>query len=266
MTPRDVAHLVRLNKPVGIFLLFWPCAFALALFQAPLFFYGLFFVGAVVMRSAGCIINDLWDRRIDAAVARTRGRPLAAGKITPFQALSVLAVFLLMGLWVVLQLPFAAIVVGLATLPLVVLYPLAKRFVVWPQVVLALTFNAGVLVVAATVGQPVPWLLYAACVVWTLAYDTLYACQDRADDARLHIHSGALLFGNSVKPVVMGLYGLAFLLWGVFMPWVVALGLAWCVALGWLWSPESPTATQRWFHANGWLGAGVAGMILLAGR
>jgi 4-hydroxybenzoate polyprenyltransferase len=133
-------------------------------------------------------------------------------------------------------------------------------------VVLALTFNAGVLVVAATVGQPVPWLLYAACVVWTLAYDTLYACQDRADDARLHIHSGALLFGNSVKPVVMGLYGLAFLLWGVFMPWVVALGLAWCVALGWLWSPESPTATQRWFHVNGWLGAGVAGMILLAGR
>jgi 4-hydroxybenzoate polyprenyltransferase len=191
---------------------------------------------------------------------------LAAGKITPFQALSVLAVFLFMGLWVLRQLPFAAIVVGLATLPLVVLYPLAKRFVVWPQVVLALTFNAGVLVVAATVGQPVPWLLYAACVVWTLAYDTLYACQDRADDARLHIHSGAVLFGAHVKIAVMGLYGLAFLLWGVFMPWVVALGLAWCAALGWLWSPESPTATQRWFHANGWLGAGVAGMILLAGR
>jgi 4-hydroxybenzoate polyprenyltransferase len=145
----------------------------------------------------------------------------------------------------------------------VVLYPLAKRFVVWPQVVLALTFNAGVLVVAATVGQPVPWLLYAACVVWTLAYDTLYACQDKADDARLHIHSGAVLFGAHVKIAVMALYGLAFLLWGAFVPWVVALGLAWCAALGWLWSPESPTATQRWFHANGWLGAGVTAIIVL---
>ena len=266
MTPRDVAHLVRLNKPVGIFLLFWPCAFALAFFQAPLFFYGLFFLGALVMRSAGCIINDLWDMRIDADVARTRDRPLASGKVTPFQALCVLAVFLVMGLWILLQLPFQAIVVGLATLPLVVLYPLAKRFVVWPQVVLALTFNAGVLVAAATLGQPVPWLLYAACVVWTLAYDTLYACQDRVDDACLHIHSGALLFGDSVKPVVMGLYGLAFLLWGSFVPWVMLLGVGWCGALGWLWSPERFEATQRWFDANGWLGAGVAGMILLAGR
>ena len=263
MTPRDVVHLVRLDKPVGIFLLFWPCAFTLALFQAPLFFYALFFVGAVAMRSAGCIINDLWDRRIDAAVARTRDRPLAAGKVTPLQALSVLAVFLFMGLWVLLQLPFAAIVVGLATLPLVVLYPLAKRFVFWPQVVLALTFNAGVLVVAATVGQPVPWLLYAACVVWTLGYDTLYACQDKADDARLPIHSGALLFGGHVKAVVVGLYGIAFLLWGPFVPWIVVLGGVWCGLLGCLWSPESPTATRQWFRANGWLGAGIAGIIFL---
>ncbi len=266
MTPRDVAHLVRLNKPVGIFLLFWPCAFALAVFQAPLLFYGLFFGGALVMRSAGCIINDLWDMRIDADVARTRDRPLAAGKVTPFQALCVLAVFLLMGLWVLVQLPVRAILVGLATLPLVVLYPLAKRFVAWPQVVLALTFNAGVLVVAATLDQPVPWLLYVACVVWTLAYDTLYACQDRVDDARLHIHSGALLFGGYVKIAVLGLYGLAFLLWGAFVPWVMLLGVGWCLALGWLWSPERFEATQRWFDANGWLGAGVAGMILLAGR
>ncbi|MFN7666882.1 MAG: 4-hydroxybenzoate octaprenyltransferase [bacterium] len=265
MTLRDVAHLVRLNKPAGTFLLFWPCAFALAFFQAPLLFYGLFFGGALVMRSAGCIINDLWDMRIDADVARTRDRPLASGKVTPFQALCVLAVFLLMGLWILLQLPFQAIVVGLATLPLVVLYPLAKRFVVWPQVVLALTFNAGVLVVATTLQQPVPWLLYAACVVWTLAYDTLYACQDTADDARLKIHSGALLFGQHVKSAVLVLYALAFLLWGSFVPWVMLLGVGWCVALGWLWSPQRPEATQRWFHANGWLGLAVMGIFCLAG-
>ena len=135
MTPRDVVRLVRLHRPVGVLLLFWPCAFALALFQAPMALYGLFFLGAIVMRSAGCIINDIWDRRIDADVARTRDRPLAAGTVTLFQALCTLAVLLVMGLWILLQLPVQAILVGLATVPLVVLYPLAKRFVAWPQVV-----------------------------------------------------------------------------------------------------------------------------------
>ena len=264
MTPRDVVRLVRLHHPVGVLLLFWPCAFALALFQAPMALYGLFFLGAIVMRSAGCIINDVWDRRIDADVARTRDRPLAAGTVTLFQALCTLAVLLVMGLWILLQLPVQAILVGLATVPLVVLYPLAKRFVVWPQVVLALTFNAGVLVVAATVQQPVPWVLYTACVVWTLAYDTLYACQDTADDARLKIHSGALLFGKHVKSAVIGLYALAFLLWGAFVPWVVVLGAGWCLALGWLWPPQEPLITGRWFRANGLLGAVLMGFFLLA--
>jgi len=264
MTPRDVLHLVRFHRPVGIWLLFWPCALTLALFQAPLFFYGLFLLGALSMRSAGCIINDLWDRRIDAEVARTRDRPLAAGNVTPFQALCVLALCLGVGLWVLVQLPLRAIVVGLATLPLVVLYPLAKRFVAWPQVILALTFNAGVLVVAATLDQPVPWLLYAACVVWTLGYDTLYACQDMVDDARLNIHSGAVLFGVYVKRVVLGLYGLAFLLWGMLVPWVMLLGVGWCAALGWLWSPRDSLTTGRWFRANGWLGGCVVGIFLWA--
>jgi 4-hydroxybenzoate polyprenyl transferase len=263
MTLGDLGHLIRLKKPVGTLLLFWPCAFALALFQAPLFFYVLFFLGSFAMRSAGCIINDLWDRRIDAAVARTRYRPLASGKVSPRQALLVLLFFLLLGLGVLLQLPRQAILVGLATMPLVILYPLAKRFFFWPQVILALTFNTGVLVVAATLGQPMPWILYGACVVWTLAYDTLYACQDRTDDAKLHLKSGALLFGSQVKTAVLGLYALTFALWGTFAPLILLFGVVWCAALARFWSPENPPQTARWFDQNAWLGAVITGDLLV---
>jgi 4-hydroxybenzoate polyprenyl transferase len=263
MSLGDLAHLIRLKKPVGTLLLFWPCAFTLAFFHAPFHLYGLFFLGAFAMRSAGCIINDLWDRRIDAAVARTRDRPLASGKVTPKQSLIVLVFFLLMGLGILLQLPKQAILVGLATMPLVILYPLAKRFFFWPQVILALTFNAGVLVVASTVGMPVPWILYGACVIWTLAYDTLYACQDRADDQMLNINSGALFFGKQVKKASFLLYAITFLLWGTLVPLILILGIIWCTALARFWPPEDSTATAHWFNKNGWLGAMVLALFLL---
>jgi 4-hydroxybenzoate polyprenyltransferase len=219
---RAYAFLMRWHQPTGIWLLFWPCAWAATLAaramgeEIPWGLLLLFLLGSVAMRGAGCIVNDLADRRFDAEVARTRSRPLASGALTVRQAVGCLLLLLLIGGGVLLMLRPATIWLGLAALPLVVAYPFMKRITHYPQAFLGLTFNWGALVgwmeVTGTLSLPA-LLLYPAGVCWTLGYDTIYALQDRQDDARIGVKSTALRFGNRVREWVVGFYLLAWLFW-----------------------------------------------------
>jgi 4-hydroxybenzoate polyprenyltransferase len=203
---RPYARLARLDRPIGTWLLLLPCWWATALAPGGGFarwdLFVLFGIGALAMRGAGCVINDLWDRDIDAKVARTATRPLASGAIGVPGALAFLALLLLIGLAVLLQLSRPAIVTGFAVMGVVVLYPLAKRVTFWPQLVLGVAFNWGALVGWAAIRGSIETpaiLLYAAGILWTLGYDTIYAHQDKADDAEIGVKSTALLFGRATK-------------------------------------------------------------------
>jgi len=199
------AMLARLDRPVGIWLLYLPCLIGLAfvrmrtgLYLVDLFWVPLFLLGAVAMRGAGCTWNDITDKDFDAQVARTALRPLPSGAVTQREAYAFLGVQLAVGLAVWACLPGDAKLVALLALPLVAAYPFMKRVTWWPQAWLGLTFNWGVLVGAATAGiLSVPvFILYAGLVLWTIAYDTIYALQDREDDALIGVRSTARLFGK----------------------------------------------------------------------
>lgn len=202
---RPYAMLARLDRPVGIWLLFLPCLIGLAfqripggLFLADLGWAALFLLGAAVMRGAGCTWNDITDRDFDAKVSRTAKRPIPSGAVTVKQAYTFLGVQLAIGFVVWLLLPADAKITALLALPLVAVYPYAKRVTWWPQAWLGLTFNWGVLVGAATasvITGPV-YILYFGLVCWTVAYDTIYALQDREDDALIGVRSTARLFGK----------------------------------------------------------------------
>ncbi len=209
-------RLMRLDRPIGTWLLLLPGWWSLALahFGVPDFTsVGLFLVGAVVMRGAGCTYNDIVDRDIDAQVARTAVRPLPSGQVTVRAAWIFLALQLAIGLAVLLQFNLVAIEVGAASLLLVAAYPFMKRITFWPQAWLGLTFNWGVLVgwAAATahVFQKEALLLYAGGFFWTLGYDTIYAHQDREDDALVGVKSSARALGRATKPVVGLFYAIA---------------------------------------------------------
>jgi 4-hydroxybenzoate polyprenyltransferase len=209
---RPYALLARLDRPIGTWLLFLPGLWGLALGGAPWpdsRLVALFGLGAVVMRAAGCVVNDLWDRDIDRRVARTASRPLASGALSARQALGFLAVLLLIGLAILLQLSTAAILLGIASLALIAVYPAMKRITWWPQAFLGVTFNWGVpMGYAAATGTiaPAALVLYAAAVFWTLGYDTIYAHQDRADDALVGVRSTARLFGERTRPFLTACY------------------------------------------------------------
>jgi 4-hydroxybenzoate polyprenyltransferase len=212
-------RLARLDRPVGTWLLFWPCVWSLVLAQGQepdwsqlAWFILLMFVGSLVMRGAGCAYNDIVDRDMDAQVARTRGRPLPAGLISVRQAWMFLLLLALMGLVVLLQFNLPAIVTGLASLLLVAAYPFMKRVTWWPQAWLGLTFNWGALVgwVAVTGKMEAPAvLLYAAGFFWTLGYDTIYALQDVEDDALAGVKSSARALGKNAARGVSIFYVLS---------------------------------------------------------
>ena len=205
------AALGRWDRPIGTWLLLWPCFWSTSL-AAPAgalpdaSLLALFGVGAFAMRGAGCTINDLWDRDIDKQVERTRNRPLASGALGVPQALGFLGLQLSAGLAVLLALPPYAVGLGFCSVPLFSLYPLAKRVTDYPQAVLGLTFNWGALMgFAALDGSAMDWHaalpLYAGGVWWTLLYDTIYAHQDKADDAKVGVRSTALSLGESKAPL-----------------------------------------------------------------
>lgn len=216
---RPYALLMRLDRPIGAWLLFLPALWAFAMaaggWGQALALAILFGLGSVVMRGAGCVVNDLWDRDLDRKVTRTAGRPLASGAVTPRQALLFLAALLGIGLAILLQLNGLSIVLGVVSLLPVALYPLAKRVTDWPQAVLGLTFSWGAPMgyAAATGRLDGPGLaLYAAAFLWILGYDTIYAHQDREDDALVGVRSTARHFGERTKPFLLACYSGAVLL------------------------------------------------------
>uniref|UniRef100_M4DRZ0 4-hydroxybenzoate polyprenyltransferase, mitochondrial n=1 Tax=Brassica campestris TaxID=3711 RepID=M4DRZ0_BRACM len=205
---RGYAKLARFDKPIGTWLLAWPCMWSIALAADPgslpsFKMMCLFGCGAVLLRGAGCTINDLLDQDIDTKVDRTRLRPIASGLLTPFEGLQFLVLQLLLGLGILLQLNNYSRVLGASSLFLVFSYPLMKRFTFWPQAFLGLTINWGALLgwaaVKGSVEPAVVLPLYLSGICWTLVYDTIYAHQDKDDDVKVGVKSTALRFGENTK-------------------------------------------------------------------
>ncbi|XP_074651265.1 4-hydroxybenzoate polyprenyltransferase, mitochondrial-like isoform X2 [Tubulanus polymorphus] len=205
-------RLIRFDKPIGTWLLYLPCTWSIAMAASAghlpdLYLLALFGVGAFVMRGAGCTINDMWDKDIDKKVARTRMRPLACNQITPFQALVFLGAQLSVALTILMQLNWYSVLLGASSMGLVVLYPLVKRYTYWPQIVLGITLNWGVLLgwsaVQGSCGL-VALTLYTSSILWTCIYDTIYAHQDKTDDILIGVKSTALKFGEQTKYWVSG--------------------------------------------------------------
>lgn len=209
--------LARIDRPTGTWLLLLPCLWALVLSDDSVLginigLLAIFTLGAFLLRSAGCVINDLWDHRLDAGVTRTQSRPLPAGQVTRVQAILFLFALLAAGFLLLILLDPLAIWLGIAAIPLVVAYPLMKRITWWPQLFLGFTFNWGALMAwAAATGTiaPAAVLLYIGGIFWTLAYDTIYAHQDKDDDMRMGIKSTALRFGDKSKLYVQYFFMLA---------------------------------------------------------
>ena len=271
--------LARVDRPIGVWLLFLPGLWGIVLSGTPLRqavrLIMLFAIGALVMRAAGCVVNDLWDRDIDRMVERTAARPLASGALRPRQALVFLAVLLLIGLAILLQLNALARLLGVASLVLVGLYPLAKRVTWWPQLMMGFTFGFGApLGYAAGAGRlDATWAaLYGAAILWDLGFDTIYAHQDREDDALVGVKSTARLFGRRTPLFLSTCYGGAVLLLGL-AGWLAGIG-DWfypamalpavllarqVVAL----DIDDPALCLRLFKANREAGLAVAAAILL---
>ena len=201
-------NIMRLDRPIGIYLLLWPTLWSLWLTEGglpPLKLLLVFVVGVVVMRSAGCVMNDIADRNIDPFVERTQNRPLATGAMTVQQAWVLFAGLILVAFYLVLQLNIESIAFAIGGLSLTVLYPFCKRLFVAPQLILGLAFSWGIPMVFAatnTVFSLAFYLLWLSAVMWIILYDTFYAMVDQADDVRLGVYSTAILFGSYIKLVV----------------------------------------------------------------
>lgn len=222
---RPYLQLARFDRPIGSWLLLFPCWWSLSLAELArgrpypnLWYVLLFLVGAFVMRGAGCTWNDIVDRNFDGQVDRTAGRPIPSGQVSVTQAVLFGVVLSFVGLLVLIQFNWFTVWLGIASLGLIVIYPFMKRLTFWPQVVLGLTFKWGALVGwAAIYGElsAAPLVLYAGCVLWTIGYDTIYAHQDKEDDALLGLKSTALKFGDATQSWVAGFYAGAIMLWAV---------------------------------------------------
>lgn len=220
------ALLMRLDRPIGAWLLFLPGAASILLASGGmggLGLYGivtliLFGLGAILMRGAGCIINDLWDRKLDQAVERTANRPLASGQVSVKQALILLAGLLFISLFILFQFGALTIALGFLSILFVVIYPYMKRITWWPQAFLGLTFNFGALMgwSAITGGLSLSaLLLYIGGIFWTLGYDSIYASQDKEDDELVGIHSTVLLFGDKSPMMVQRFYFVTIFFWAL---------------------------------------------------
>lgn len=270
--------LARLDRMIGTWLLLFPCGWGLAMASAgwpDLGLLLLFAMGAVVMRGAGCTINDMYDRNLDAQVDRTKSRPLPSSQLNLRQAWIFLSFQLMLGGLVLFQLPNLSIWLGLGSLPLIVLYPLMKRVTWWPQAFLGITFNWGALVGWAAANNNLEWpafVLFLAGVSWTIGYDTIYAHQDKRDDARVGLRSTALLFRHHSRLWVAGFYAVAVLLL-VVAGWGAGVGAVFFLLLaigGWQllsqlirWVPDEPANCLLQFRSNFWFGGAVCiGVIL----
>ena len=202
-------ELTRLKKPIGYMLLFWPCAWGLTLaydFSGEkityIFYIFLFLVGAILMRSAGCIINDIADRKFDKKVFRTKNRPIASGKITIFKGIIYALVLCLIAFFVLIQFNYLTIVLALGSMPLAFTYPLMKRFTYWPQLFLGITFNYGLILGWTSIENNlniIPIIFYIGAIFWTLGFDTIYGFQDLKDDEIIGLKSTSIKFKSKPK-------------------------------------------------------------------
>ena len=259
-------ELIRFNKPIGFLLLMWPCWFGLSLLDLKIeiltIWLIIFLFGAFFMRSAGCIINDIVDKDIDNSIQRTQLRPLASKRISLNEAIILLFIFLLLSLIILLQFNLYSIIFGLLSMPFVILYPFMKRITHWPQIFLGLTFSFGALIVSTQFNQSITFqfiLLYIACVIWTLGYDTIYAYQDRDDDIKQNIKSTAVLFGDNGKWLVLFCYGIVLLIFG-YLGWngsnsiislfvIAIIGICTYIAIQ-KWDINSPESSNFYFRQN----------------
>jgi 4-hydroxybenzoate polyprenyltransferase len=269
------AQLARLDRPIGWWLLLLPGWWSLALAtpdRPDLGLFFLFWLGAVVMRGAGCTLNDIVDRKYDGAVERTSGRPIPSGRVAVWQAVLFLLIQLAIGAAVLLSMNWLAVGLGVSILVVVAAYPFMKRITYWPQLFLGLNFNWGAMVAWAAVTGRIGWpavLLYLAGVFWTLHYDTIYAHQDKADDIEIGVKSTALRFGARSKLWIAGFalatlvgIGLAFRIAGAGWPSFAALAVlaghfAWQIAA---WRMDDQADCLAKFKSNR-----DAGLIVLIG-
>lgn len=235
---RPYARLARLDRPIGTWLLLFPCWWSIALaapgFATGLWLFVLHGLGALLMRGAGCTYNDIVDREFDRQVARTADRPIASGAVSVKKAVVFMFAQMALAFVILLQFNFFAIMVGVASLILVFTYPLMKRITWWPQFFLGLAFNWGALLGYASATGTLDWapvLLYVAGIFWTLGYDTIYAHQDKEDDVLVGVKSSALRLGESSR-VGIGLFYAGAVLLLAAMDRVAGLGLAFELALG----------------------------------
>ena len=215
-------QLTRLNKPTGFLLLFWPCAWGLALgyyFNNETTLYLkyiiLFFLGSVLMRSAGCIFNDILDRNLDKKVERTKERPIASGKILVLEAYIYIVFLCLISFLILLQFNLLTIILGMSSMILVFIYPFMKRITYWPQLFLGLTFNWGIIMGWTSITNNMsiePIILYLSAIFWTLGYDTIYGLQDVHDDEIIGVKSTTIKFKNNIKFFIGTCYSLCVLL------------------------------------------------------
>ncbi len=263
-------NLIRLDKPVGIFLLMWPCFFALAIIYElnnyNIYWFVYFFIGSFLMRAAGCIINDLADINLDKKIDRTANRPLTSNKISIAEAFIILTILLISSFIILLEFNYRAILIGIASMPLVVVYPFLKRYTYWPQLGLGIVFNWGVFIVSVQFMQNITFdflLLYIGCVFWTLGYDTIYAYQDLKDDIKNNIKSTAVLFGDHGKKFVMFFYSIFLIIIGFigfyssknFISLIVIILLIFAIGL-YLnkWKLNSITSSNNYFKFNNIIG------------
>jgi 4-hydroxybenzoate polyprenyltransferase len=240
LATRPYLRLARFDRPIGSWLLLLPCWWSTALANVAAkdpvpnaWHFVLFFVGAFAMRGAGCTWNDIVDRDIDARVERTRSRPIPSGQVGVPQAAAFLIALALVGLLVLVQFNAFAILTGIASLAIVAVYPFMKRITYWPQVVLGLAFSWGALMGWAARFGTLDWaalVLYLASISWVIGYDTIYAHQDREDDALIGVKSTALLFGDRTKPMLSVFFALAVILLGV-AGYLAGAGIAFALGL-----------------------------------
>ena len=270
-------NLARLDNPIGIFLLLFPCLLGITIAsdQINLEIFTLFTLGAITMRSAGCIINDIVDRNLDKKTVRTKDRPLANEQLTLKEAYYFLLFLLIIGLLILIKLNQIVIILGLAIIPLIVLYPYMKRITYFPQLFLGIIFNWGVLMGYASIKNtldPEIFFLYAACIFWTIGYDTIYAHQDKKTDVKIGIKSTAILFGKKTKLCLCMLYllmilnlvstGIVFQLTFSFylITTVIFLHLMWQI---YTLEINDPKNCLSRFKSNRWVGLAMLAAIIL---
>ena len=263
--------LIRIDRPIGFLLLFYPASFALAAINIPFIdfmkYLFLFLLGSIIMRSAGCIVNDFFDIKFDKQVARTQDRALASSQISILSAFVLFFFLMGMGLIVLIQFNSQSIFIGFLISPLVLLYPLAKRFFIFPQLILGLIYNWGVFIAWIASGSGYSFktilILYLSTVLWTIVYDTIYATQDENDDRKLNLYSSTMIIKKQ-RPIVLAMFGFIqfslLIVFGlmmklniVFFIMISAISLRYIYDIIYIWSDNS-SKSGDFFKRNNYYG------------